>query len=188
MNIGENIHNAFDIVGKTYEQVDRMIKDCMKYAENDQEFVCCTPKFLRYKSDTDYWGWYTWEMFLVFKSNNPKQRNSLFVMDINLYDDYDEPMLVLAKFQYDDISKVEDKLSMGYYYIFHRPLYDEELDYFLIDGCDNCGVAEIPKEKSDSSKYQGVQRIAYKEIPLIQVNSENLYDSVFGSFKMLESI
>ncbi len=67
MNLGENIHNAFEIVNKTHENVEKLIEFCRVMASEKKEFDLMSPKFLRYKSDSDYWGWNIRWMFLLFQ-------------------------------------------------------------------------------------------------------------------------
>ncbi len=67
MNLGENIHNAFEVVNKTHENVEKLIEFCRVMAAEKKEFDLMSPKFLRYKSDSDYWGWNIRRMFLLFQ-------------------------------------------------------------------------------------------------------------------------
>ena len=92
MNLGENIFNAFEVVNKTHENVDKLIKYCRTMAEERKEFELMSPKFLRYKSDVDYWGWNVRQMFLLFQDKqdelleNGWRDGPIYVLDILLYD------------------------------------------------------------------------------------------------------
>lgn len=57
MSLGENIKSAFEVVLKTYENVDKLLRYCDLIAE-DYGYEVVTDKFLRYKSDSNYEGWF----------------------------------------------------------------------------------------------------------------------------------
>ena len=68
--------------------------------------------------------------------------------------------------------------SMSYY--FADPLYD--VDYEEIE--DEILVAEMPEEMTQ--KYWGVKRVVCKVSLLVDIDYENAYDVIFGTFKTLK--
>lgn len=192
MNLGKNIFNAFEVVNKTHENVYKLIEFCRGITVEKKEFDLISPKFLRYKSDSDYWGWNTRQMFLLFQDTQDEMLENgwrdgpVYVLEIILYDqewcfESYEPRLEMAKFEYEDIKNSSLNASVGSYYYFTHPLYDVEYD--VID--DGILVAEMPEEMT--RKYGGVKRVVCKVSLLVDVNHENAYDIIFGSFKSLKN-
>lgn len=192
MNLGENIHNAFEVVNKTHENVNNLIEFCKLMVNEKKEFDLMSPKFLRYKSDSDYWGWNTTQMFLLFQDmqdemlENGWRDGPVYVLEILLYDTYEcfetiEPRLEIAKFEYEDIKNLPTGVSPASYYCFTHPLYD--LDYDELE--EGTLVADMPEEFTQ--RYWGVNRVVCKVELLVDVNNENAYDKIFGAFKYLKT-
>lgn len=192
MNLGENIFNAFEVVNKTHENVEKLIKFCKIMVSEKKEFDLVSPKFLRYKSDSDYLGWNTTRMFLLFQDTqdqlleNGWRDGPIYVLEILLYDpdgcfETNEPRLEMAKFEYENIENFASGISSSEYYAFAHPLYD--VDYEEME--DGILVAEMPKEITQ--KYWGVKRVVCKEELLVDVNYENAYDVIFGAYKILKN-
>lgn len=191
MNLGENIFNAFEVVNKTHENVEKLIEFCKIMTTERKEFTLMSPKFLRYKSDSDYWGWNIRQMFLLFQDmqdeplENGWRDGPIYVLEIMLYDPYEcfetnEPRLEIAKFEYEDIKNFPPGVSPASYYYFADPLYD--VDYEEME--EDILVAEMPEEITQ--KYRGVKRVVCTDYPLVDVNCENAYDIIFGTFKILK--
>lgn len=53
-----NIVKAFEIIDKTYENVEKLMKYCDSIAD-DKGYISISDRFLRYKFDKDYEGWMT---------------------------------------------------------------------------------------------------------------------------------
>lgn len=192
MNLGENIFNAFEIVNRTHENVEKLIEFCRIMTTERKEFDLMSPKFLRYKSDADYWGWNTRQMFLLFQDTQDKllengwRDGPIYVLEILLYDpegcfETNEPRLEMAKFEYEDIKNFPPVVSPASYYYFSDPLY--AVDYEEME--DGILVAEMPEEITQ--KNWGVKRVVCKVSLLVDVNYENAYDVIFGTFKDLKN-
>ena len=192
MNLGENIHNAFEVVNKTHENVNNLIEFCKLMVNEKKEFDLMSPKFLRYKSDSDYWGWNTTQMFLLFQDmqdemlENGWRDGPVYVLEILLYDTYEcfetiEPRLEIAKFEYEDVKNFPSGVSPTSYYCFTHPLYD--LNYEELE--DGTLVADMPEEFTQ--RYWGVKRVVCKVELLVDVNNENAYDKILGAFKYLKT-
>lgn len=191
MNLGENIFHAFEVVNKTHENVEKLMEFCKIMAAERKEFTLMSPKFLRYKSDSNYWGWNIRRMFLLFQDmqdeplENGWREGPIYVLEIMLYDpdecfDTNEPRLEMAKFEYEDIEHFSSGVSPASYYYFEEPLY--AVDYEEME--DNLLVAEMPEEITQ--RCWGVKRVVCTDVPLVDVNCENAYDIIFGTFKMLK--
>lgn len=165
---------------------------CRVMAAERKEFDLMSPKFLRYKSDSDYWGWNTNQMFLLFQDTqdelleNGWRDGPIYVLEILLYDpdgyfETNEPRLEMAKFEYENIKNFSPGVSPASYYCFSHPLYD--WDYEEME--DGILVGEMPGESTQ--KYWGVKRVVCKVSLLVDVNYENAYDVIFGAFKILKN-
>ena len=110
----------------------------------------------------------------------------IYVLEILLYDpdaeDYfetKEPILEMAKFEYEDIGNLPQEVSPADFYYFSSPLYEaeyEELEEGIL-------MAEMPEEFT--RKYWGVKRVVSKDVLLVDVDYENAYDVIFGTFQTL---
>lgn len=192
MKQGEKIFNAFALVNKTHEKVSQLMEYCKILAVEKKEYDLISPKFLRYRSDVDYWGWNMTQMFLLFQDTQDELLESgwrngpVYVLDILLYDpdecfESNEPRLEMAKFEYEDIKNFSPGVSSASYDYFYHPLYN--LDYDELE--DGTLIAEMPEEMSQ--RYWGVKRVVCKVSLLEDVNSENAYDIIFGAFKELKN-
>ena len=197
MNLGENIFNAFEVVNKTHENVEKLIEFCIGMAMEGKEFdvksPIRSPKFLRYKSDFDYRGWNTNQLFLLFQDTqdelleNGWRDGPIYVLEILLYDptkwcfETNEPRLEMAKFEYEDIKSLPTEISPAKYDWFDYPLHD--LDYEEME--DGILAAEMSDEIT--RKCRGVKRVVRKVSLLVDVNRENAYDVIFGTFKILKN-
>ena len=109
----------------------------------------------------------------------------IYVLEILLYDpdgyfETNEPRLEIAKFEYEDIENFSPGVSPASYYCFDHPLYDVEYE----DMGNEIFAAEMPEEIRQ--KYWGVKRVVCKVELLVDVNYENAYDVIFGTFKILK--
>lgn len=188
MNLSENIFNAFDVVNKTHENVEKLIGFCRIMTEERKEFDLMSPKFLRYKSDLDYEGWNITRLILLFQDTqdelleNEWRDGPIYVLEILLYDPFEtnEPRLGMAKFEYEDMRNFPSGVFSASYDYFLELLYDVEYE----EMGDELLVAEMPEEITQ--KYRGVKRAVYKESLLVDVDYENAYDVIFGTFKFLK--
>ena len=187
MNLGENIRNAFSVVGQTYENINKLMDFCKATAAENNEFELSSPKFLRWKSDKVS-GWYIFSFILLFQClddlqlDNDWRDGPIYVLEINLDPDtYDVPTVNVAKYEYADMSSWSEGCSPANHWVFYDPLYDApeiKQDGDLIE-------KNIVKTEYASSRYWGLRRIIYKEIPLTDINNENANDIIFGGFRSL---
>jgi len=190
MNSGENIVNAFSVVAKTYENIDKLIEYCHTMcAKKETHYAASVSKFLRFKSDNDCDGWYIQEFFLLFQDTNDKKLNNgwrdgpLYVMEINLTEKV-VPIVFLSKFEYNDISEWSAGCSPSNYDVFFEPLRDENM---IIKTYSDKSVRIAPPSagKEFNEFWWGLKQVITKEIPLMDVTSINLKEKVFGTFATL---
>jgi len=66
MNSAENIRNAFNVVHYTFENILKLLDYCKTIAYKDSNYVSVVNKFLRYKSDSDFSGWFIQDFIIIF--------------------------------------------------------------------------------------------------------------------------
>ena len=193
-NTSKNIANAFSVVMETYDSVQKLISFLLTQAKEREEYISCSERFLRWKSDQNIYGWAIRSFILVFQStSDPELDNEwrdgpLYVLEIILQnDDYEEPVVLLARYDYSDLCKWSSGgLSPGNYTTFWEPLHNWGgcMDYtgndIIYDG--------VLSDKTKEDKYWGIQRIRGTTIPLVDITPENACEKVFGGFDKLSII
>lgn len=66
MTLGENIHNAFLVVFKTLENIEKLINRCQEKCIKEM-YHLPADRFLRYSSDTNWTGWIYWSFILLYQ-------------------------------------------------------------------------------------------------------------------------
>ena len=70
MTVGENIHNAFVVVFKTLQAIEKLIRKCR--AELDTKtYYMPEERFLRHSSDQNWEGWIYWSYHLRTDQKEP---------------------------------------------------------------------------------------------------------------------
>ncbi|MBA4688119.1 MAG: hypothetical protein H2184_13255 [Candidatus Galacturonibacter soehngenii] len=190
MNSSDNIFNAFEVVNKTHENVNKLMNYCKNIVNEKGGYVLASPKFLRWKSDGNYAGWNTNSFILLFQDSNDQKLDNewrdgpVYVLEIDLYNPeaYEKPMVVIAKFQYENIASWTEGCSPANHYIFYDPLYSFDYNYIKEDFL----VAEM--EENFKQRYWGLNRVVCIEIPLIEITGDNAYDKIFGGFNRMKEI
>jgi len=188
---GKNIVNAFKVVYETYENIQKLMSYLKSQAEERKEYVCCSDKFLRWRSDSESSGWLYGSITNVFQNaqddelENTWRDGPLYVYELN-FDSYDEAMVNIVRFDYEGIDKwSSNSLSPGDHWIFWWPLYDPNnniMDYEE-DGNEYHGTI---LSETMSKRYRGLKRIEGFSVPLVDITAENAYDTFFGGFGRLE--
>lgn len=194
MTLDENITNAMQVILKTYENVDKLMKYCKMVAFENTNYLVVEPsfkpKFLRWKSDADYKGWLTTDFIMLFQSKadeaclsgNKWRNGSVYVMEICLADNTVRvPTVFLSRFIYMDISKWSAGISATKHRLFYEPIRNQELmDISEIDQLRK----SVPKNEK-SSANRSVSKIYTLSAPLTKLTAENLQEEVFGAFDRL---
>jgi len=188
MRLGKNIHDAFEIVAVTYENVSKLMSFSLKKAVESGEFEPSSQKFLRWKSDNEIDGWLMKSFILLFQNTKDKpmknkwRKGPIYVMEINLNPfKYDEPMINIAKFEYSDsLSSWSEGVSKSDHSGFFEPLYNDDFS----EGDQFSYSSEITDD-AYSNRYWGLKRIVGIGVPLAEVSRENAYEKIFCGFKSL---
>jgi len=197
MNSTENVRNAFHVVYNTYENIHKLMDYTKTIAPEKSHYVSVVDKFLRYKSDNDFAGWFIGDFILIFQNKdhsefeNEWRDGPLYVMEIELYDEELElkesqlPCIRLSKFVYDNetMQGWGKGCSPSNHWRFYYPLRNADLMNIELDN-GYSRITPINQESSDRH-YWGVQHIVSKQIPLMDVTADNVVDKIFKTFDSL---
>lgn len=190
----ENIRNAMQVLYETYENVQKLMDYTQMVAQESTKYRLVSPKFLRYKSDSETRGWLINDFILVFQnsddpdceSENGWKNAPVYTMEIYLGDkDYKEsnvPSIYLSKFEYSDLNDWRESCSPAEHWRFYYPLRSKNDMEFIEKGIYCIGT---PRNAKTSSKYWNLKKVTFREIGLIEVNSDNLKHMIFDNFDNL---
>lgn len=190
MSSAENIRDAFMVVHKTYENVKKLMDYCRTIADGKGQYAMAVDKFLRYKSDNDYAGWYIQDFILLFqrksdaKLKNKWRMGPVYAMEIELRSDDPEkvPTIYLSKFEYADIGSWDKGCSPTNHWVFYWPLrHRGNMNIETNEGI----TKAIPKTKDMERTYWGLEKVSYISMPLTDITADNAVEKIFGSFDML---
>lgn len=191
MNSAENIRNAFKVVNKTYENINKMMNYCKTIADEGKEYVISVPKFLRWKSDVDFDGWLINDFILLFQGKDDEElenewRNGpIYVLDIDFnYDD--TPKVYISKFEYKNIENWSNGCSPANHSRFYWPV--RNIDEFDCKEIDNYRIwtPKKAKESVADNFYWGIKRaVSYTE-ELTDINADNIEEKIFDRFTWLK--
>ncbi|MCQ5365971.1 hypothetical protein NOW01_13325 [Anoxybacillus salavatliensis] len=187
ISVRENIKNAFEVVRKTYENVDKLL------AELDRQSVECgfvpvIPQFLRWKSDREYGGWFIQSFIKLYQrdsappcqSGNGLKNDPIYGLELSFKE---EPRMILCKYVYPALEHWDKPPSVSEHWLFYWPLYDG--DNFTETQLGNKISKRTPESQKISEKYGKIQEIILKEVDLLSVTSTNIKDTVFDELKRL---
>lgn len=196
MNSAENIRNAFKVVNKTYENINKMMNYCKTIADEGKEYVVSVPKFLRWKSDVEVDDWLINDFILLFQSKdyekleNEWRNGPIYVLEIAL--DYgDTRKVYISKFEYRDIENWSNGCSPTNHWRFYWPIRNEdEFDFQEIDLNEKDSYEIwIPKKGKESvvdNSYWGIKRAVCYTEELIDINADNIKEKIFDRFTWLK--
>lgn len=186
------MHNAFRVVLDTFESVDKLIKFCGSN-EVKKKYHLPSNKFIRYSSDVDYEGWIYWSFIVLFqrKEDGTAAENlwinaPVYAMEINLDPDTcDEPELIIAKLEYNNINEWGRGCSPADHNYFYNPIHEVgTFDTVAHDEYDEI-LPTLGQEQNISDQYWSLKRVVRKKYPLTEITNENAYAKIFGTIEEL---
>ncbi|MDR7079551.1 hypothetical protein J2Y03_004609 [Neobacillus niacini] len=196
MSSVDNVRKAFHVVYHTYENIHKLMDYCKTVAGEQSGYVSVVDKFLRYKSDNDFSGWFIQNFIILFQNKNDIvlenewRDGPLYVMELELYDAELEseerkelPRIRLSKFEYENMQNWASGCSPANHWRFYYPLRNRDIMDIKKDG-DTLSITPIDQEASNRY-YWGVKKITSKSIPLIGLNADNVVEKVFKTFDSL---
>ena len=190
---GKNIVDAFDVVYKTYENLQKLITYLQNYESSGGKYAIVPTSipdnFLRWKADgKNYYGWAPHSLVLAFQNiddaelENEWRDGPVYIAEINLYED-DEAVINISRFDYADMSIFPSRLPVSDHWYFYNPLYGDNDSVSINE--DKNKFTCTPLSEKKSKRYRGLQKVTGFTIPLVDITSENAYEKVFGGFDQL---
>lgn len=187
MNSSENIKNAFEVVNKTYQSVNKFMLSCGSAAESSKQYVTAVPRFLRYKSDNDIDGWSINFFIMLYQDINDIElasgwRNGpVYVVEMN-FECF--PTAFISKFEYKDLSYWEKGCSPTSYWTFYYPRNNKNNKFDIINK-DQYKISK-PKTTKIEDDYWGLKKVVTYEEDLLNITSENIQEKIIDRFKWLK--
>ncbi|ENQ3113169.1 hypothetical protein ACEOWI_004509 [Bacillus cereus] len=182
-NLGQNITLATNILQKTYENLNLLFVEMDRVGE-EEGFMSLTPKFLRWKSESNTNGWLTSNFIKLYQLQenvsvphlSDLRAGDIYCVEVSLNngsEDYPEIALARFTYDYDFWTKMPSVSDHG---IFFYPFRDENnFEIQEKNGIWTC----TPYEKS-RKKYWGIKQGIAQVIPLLQVTSpETIRSEIF---------
>lgn len=190
INMGQNISMAIDVLRETYKNLDLLFSELDRIGEQEG-FVAVTPRFLRWKSDSDYNGWLTSNFIKLyqFEKDLPSAKvpeikdGYLFGVEVELEGKgYPVISLIRYMFDYNMWTRVP---AISDHWVFWDPFRVER--FFDIKETD--GVWESTPLEKAKDRYWGIESVVAKEIPLLSITSvEDIRTKIFQELENLTTL
>jgi len=185
MNTGENIMNAFSVVGQTYENIKKMFEQLDEVAEkNNAHSIVGKTGFLRWSSDAYTQGWYPGALIKLFQKKDEPQigntllhHDSIYSLEVIFWFSCfnDSPEVVLCRHDYNDTVLNGKEPSISDHWRFHTTA-KETAEFSYHNEGDK--VVAIPKGEKVSSRFGNLKKKTFKRIRLMDITAANI-DDVF---------
>lgn len=190
MSLDKNIENAFEVVRKTYENVEKMMSFIdEKSIEYGYEPVIS--RFLRYRSDMSIWGWMCNELIKIYQSEEdsmlPSEWKDGLIYTVS-FDFYGEPKVVVSAFNF-DIEKWGKGISPADIWAFSEPLdidYEERFIHTKME--DNDFWIVKPVNEETTQRYWEFNYAIYREYKISEMTSDNINEKIFREFEKMKFI
>lgn len=181
MNTGENIMNAFHVVGQTYENIKKMFEQLDEIAEqNNANSIVGKTGFLRWSSDREIQGWYPGALVKLFQKKDEEpigdgllRHDSIYALEVIFWfsEFKDSPEVVLSRIDYDDIPLNGKEPSISDHWRFHtKALEDDNFAYNQVGDLWNA----IPRSEKIATRYGNLKMKTFRRIRLMDITAENL--------------
>lgn len=169
MTSGENIHNAFSVVFKTFQNIEKLMNQCKRELEQERYYMP-TERFLRYRSDLCWEGWICWSFILLFQRradgvvmDNGWIDGSVYAVEINVDSETCQvPLVYIAKMDFEGMSTWSEGCSPSNHSLFYQAIHEEE-----------------------PQSFWGLKQIRKKSVELTELRPDNYRDIVFGMIERL---
>lgn len=185
---GESIIQATNLLKETYENLSILFQELDRVGE-EEGYMTITPRFMRYKSDSDTTGWLTTNFIKLYVKSATVPSSIEDIRDLSWYgvmvdltdDDEEEvPMLSIIRYQFDQ-SYWNRLPAVSDHWTFWSPFYDGPFDTVYKNHEWN-----ISSKGEAKKKYSGFEKLKAIDIPLFDVKSpEDVRFKVFEGFKRL---
>lgn len=196
MSSGENIINAINVIYNTYDNLNKFMSHLRLVAERDTLYAPVTDKFLRFKSDKDYYGWMITRFILLFQHKNDElltngwRNGPVYSIDIilNNVDANGEgkPIFECAQYEYKSMRELE-KISPAHVGMFTNPK-DMLFRAIPAEPLEHNGIAYIRSSEIDediSKQLKGLKYLIFSSGTLTFLTPNNVEKEVFGDFNFM---
>jgi hypothetical protein len=167
------------------------------YSSASDKYHLPTKRFLRYSSDVEWMGWIYWSFIMLIQRQadgaimeNGWTNAPVYAVEINLNPEtcY-EPQIIVAKFEYNDMSNWNTGCSPANFDIFYNPIH-KHVDIF--QGVEK-EVFEIVtptsrQKQKVADKYWSLKKVTQRIMLLTDVTDKTAYDMVFGTIEKLSIV
>lgn len=190
-NMGQNISNAVYVLKETYKNLNLLFSELDRIGENEG-FISITPRFLRWKSDSDYDGWLTSNFIKLYQVEKDSPLKHLqdvkdgfiYGIEVDLVGEENYPTISLTRYKF-DYSGWNKTPAVSDHWIFWDPF---RLEKFFDITQDNGVWIRKTLEKA-KSRYWGMQSAVSIEIPLVSITSpEDISIKIFQETENLPII
>ncbi|MDD6590176.1 MAG: hypothetical protein PUF29_16590 [Anaerobutyricum hallii] len=195
MTLGENIHNAFLVVFKTLENIEKLINRCQEKCIKEM-YHLPADRFLRYSSDTNWTGWIYWSFILLYQRREDGEvmgndwiDGPVYALEINVDSETcEEPQLNIGKFIFHDIKEWSPGCSPYNHWVFYDPIHKEKYwNRKTINGCQYISAKDVYRDKVERS-YWGFKNAIVWSCPLVEINDGNYKEKIFGTIEKLSKM
>jgi hypothetical protein len=183
-----NIGAAFSVVHKTYANLDKFFKELDDIADKSGYYSLLTsaPRYLRYKSDIDAWGWMVSDFIKLYqKKDDPDTENEstykngpIYGLEVNFHSE-DGPVINLVKYEYEDMASWTGAIPINAHWQFYWPLYGP--DSFEITKDDAGRSVSVPKPNAlADEKYRGLRKATWTTHELVGLTQDNIGKLIAG--------
>ena len=171
MTSGENIHNAFSVVFKTFQNIEKLMSKCRKELDQKQYYMP-TERFMRYSSDLTWEGWIYWSFILLFQRyedgpvlNNGWIDGPVYAVEINVDSDTCEvPKVYIARMDFNGIKEWTKGCSPSNHTLFYNAIHQE-----------------------NPQPFWGLRNVVKIDYDLTDVKQDNYKDIIFGTIEKLKN-
>lgn len=187
-NVGQNISNSIFVLKETYKNLNLLFSELDRIAEKEG-FIPLTPKFLRWKSDSDYDGWltnnfiklYQLEKDVPLKHIQNLKDGFIYGIEVDLEGENNYPTISLTRYQF-DFSEWNKIPTISDHWVFWDPFrVDKFFEITKINGVWTSTTLEKAK-----NRYWGMQSAVSIDIPLLSITSpEDISSKIFAELENL---
>lgn len=186
---GESIIQATNLLKETYGNLSILFQELDRVGE-EEGYMTITPRFMRYKSDTDTEGWLTTNFIKLYVKSDtvPSSIEDIrelpwygVMVDLNDDEESKIPMLSIIRYQFDQ-SHWNRLPAVSDHWTFWSPFYEGGFDIF------NEGHEwSISSKGQAKKKHSGFEKLKAVDIPLFDVKSpEDIRLKIFEELEKLD--
>lgn len=181
--IQNNIFNAFQVVRQSNNNLAKLFKDLDEEAGKlgYVSLIQGTPGFLRYRSETDVWGWVVSNFIKAYRKKGggnhgdagPASYLEIYGIEVSFEDEHGSNLRIL-KYEYDKNDGTQEYLPVNSHWQFYWPTRSNN-DFLIEPSTANDGVStSVPKNDVVSTKYRWLKEVRWKSRDLVGIKHADL--------------